>query len=47
MRTYELSKRKEHAFIDQLTDEKIKIFCCPDEEAETLIKQQNQVKETT
>ena len=27
IRTYKLSKRKEHAFIERLTDDNIRIFC--------------------
>ena len=27
IKTYKLAKRKEHAFIDRLTDDNIKIFC--------------------
>ena len=31
LKTYALSKRKEHAFVDSLSDEKIRIFCGKDE----------------
>ena len=35
LKTYALSKRKEHAFVDSLTDEKIRIFCGNDAFAST------------
>ena len=32
IKTYKLSKRKEHAFVDRLSDENIRIFCGDEDE---------------